>query len=199
MKIKSLKAVAVLCALIAVLLAVFAVFGINYVNGHYEAEAKGFPQTVKKIEKLLPSIDSGVIDNKASVSSPSLNIDGKDYIGILREEKTNSSFPVFAVYDEGLLANRPACAYGSAQSGTLVIGGADRKGQFEFLNTANQGDVFYFTDVTGNRFAYSLSKISHLKTNDISLVFSPDYQLAVFFKTGFKELTVMYFTFGKNR
>lgn len=135
-------------------------------------------QVAAKIEALLPERTLGVPGGDTGM--PVLQIDGTDYAALLEIPSFGLTLPVADRWDSGKLHFGPARFYGSAYDGSLIIGGADDPGQFEFCGRIEQGAQVILTDMTGARFTYSVSKVGRAKHADAQWLTEGDWDLTLF-------------------
>ena len=111
---------------------------------------------------------------------PSLNVDGNDFVGILEFEEAGCSFPVGS--DWGKSQQFPCRYYGSVYDGSLVVGATNQNGQITFVKELSVGDTIYFTDMTGNRYRYSITDIIYRDHADNGDLISDTVDLSLFIK-----------------
>lgn len=116
---------------------------------------------IEKIEAALPERTAGVTEDRKDNSMPLLEIDGKDYIGILELSGRNIKLPVAADWNKAGIGYRPARLTGSIYDGTLIIGGNDNSDSFKFIAELDVGEKIAFIDMNGKVFAFTLDKITH--------------------------------------
>ena len=119
-----------------------------------------------RMETLLPEVRSGVYDDRVDMNMPILEIDGVDFCAIIEVPARGVKLPVCADNNGGWLSRFPCKSSGSIYDGTLVISGSDRDGQFDFSKTISIGDSVFVTDMTGARYAYTVTWAEFIK--DIS-------------------------------
>lgn len=120
----------------------------------------------EKIESILPERTAGVIEEREDTEMPALELDGRDYAGILELSSLSVKLPVAASWEEQDTAYRPAVFTGSAYDGSLVVGGRYESGNFDFVDSLNTGETVTFTDMTGTYFSYTVTRITHTKQVD---------------------------------
>ena len=64
----------------------------------------------------------------------------------------------------------------------MQIGGTSQKGQYDFYREISAGDVVFFTDMTGNRYAYEVKEIHYEKRADQDAFEREDAALTLFIK-----------------
>lgn len=135
---------------------------------------------VQTLRMLMPEPQGAFLEERADHTMPVLSLDGTDYIGILELPTHASSLPVCA--DWGHSSKQPCRFGGSVYDGTVQIGGTSQKGQYDFYREISAGDAVYFTDMTGNRYTYTVKDIRYEKHADQSALNSEDAALVLFIK-----------------
>ncbi len=111
-----------------------------------------------------------------------LEIDGRDYIGLLEMPERGIALPVAADWETGLFPFRPARYSGTLYDGSLVIGGSSAEDCFAFIGQLDAGDRVNFTDVQGVRYVFTVSKVTHHTALAIGEWHSFDVPLLLFTK-----------------
>lgn len=114
---------------------------------------------VHTIYELIPEPQSAVPEERRDNTMPVLSIEGINFVGILEMPKYVSAVPVCA--DWGQVSQYPSRLTGSVYDRTIQIGATTQKGQYDFYREISVGDLVYFTDMEGNRFAYEVSDIRY--------------------------------------
>jgi len=170
---------ALLLLISGIVLMVGAVAGV--VIHHFSVKNAGSQarKTVQTLYRLMPEVRPGVLDDRINVEMPALEVDGRDYVGIIEVLKYDRTLPIAAKWDAGAVDRFPCRYTGSIYDGTLIIGGSDNEGQFDFMKLITGGDAVHITDVTGTRYAYVVTDIqksdnvstANLTSKDTDLVF----------------------------
>jgi len=140
---------------------------------------------VSQLEALLPERSMGVPEIYADSAMPVLDLDGKDFSGLLDVPAFGITLPVGSVWDTGKLGFYPCRFWGSVNDNSLVIGGTDQKGQFDFCDIIDLGTIVTVTDMTGAEFTYSVSRVDRAKHADADWLCSEDYDLTLFARANF--------------
>ena len=85
-----------------------------------------------------------------------INIDGYDYIGCLSIPKLELELPVMASWDYKRLKIAPCRYTGTINKGNLVLMAHNYSYHFGGLSKLSNGDMVYFTDVTGKLTRYQV-------------------------------------------
>ena len=130
-------------------------FLITYFRGQNAAEiANG---RVEALKKLMPETSVYTSDGASSTSISMVELDGRDYIGIIELPIYKSELPIHAYWDKRLVQESPCVYSGTAYENNLIIG-ADNK-QFNFMEIVSIGDHISITEMNGNRLDYTIKDI----------------------------------------
>ena len=177
----------------AVLLA--AAIGLSLLRSWREAKQREtLSEAVQKMQELLSEPAAGVPEGRSGEDMPRLEINGRDYIGLLELPERGIVLPVAADWDTGLFSFRPARYSGTLYGGTLFIGGSYSDICFAFVGQLDAGDRVSFTDVQGVRYTFTVSRITHNATIKISELRSLDTPLLLFAKNGNSYLVAHFVT-----
>ncbi len=132
------------------------------------------------ITKLMPPTQSAVLENRTDNRMPSLSVDNNDFIGILEFQEAGCSFPVGGNW--GKSNQFPCHYYGSIYDGSLVIGATNQRGQLAFAKDLSVGDTIFLSDMTGNRYRYSVSDIVYRDHANNDVLISESDDLTLFIK-----------------
>ena len=123
-------------------------------------------KTVNSLKKIIPSVHDEIIDDRANLTMPSMEIDDLSYCGIIELPSYNTKLPIYSFWDKIKVSKFPCKYSGSIYNGSLIIGGSDNEGQFDFIQTITGNDTVYITDMTGARYTYVVEEI--VRTRDVS-------------------------------
>ena len=76
----------------------------------------------------------------------------------------------------------PCVFTGNPYEGSLIIGGVDSDGQFDFIPKIDIGDTVIVTDMKGYEFTYMVSTVKHAKNSKASTLIDENYDLTLFAK-----------------
>lgn len=119
-----------------------------------------------RIYSSIPQIKKGMADDRVDVGMPSLEIDGLDFVGIIEIPNFDTRLPVYGSWNKNMLMRFPCRYTGSIYDGSLIVGGSDAAGQFDFAKTISIGDTVFVTDMTGARYSYVVEWVEF--TTDVS-------------------------------
>lgn len=136
--------------------------------------------SVQTLQSILPEPQGAVLEERRDNTMPVLPLDGTDFVGILEMPRYGSVLPVCA--DWGRPSRHPCRLEGSIYDGTMQIGGTSQKGQYDFYREISVGDALFFTDMTGNRYAYTVTDLRYEKHADQAALARSDADLTLFVK-----------------
>ncbi len=154
-------------------------------------------ELVVQIRQLLPQTSTGVLEDRANPVMPSMEVEGENFCGIIEIPAYNADLPICDIWSSGKVTKYPCRYTGSIYDGSLVIGGSDNSGQFDFMKEITGGDKIYVTDMTGARFTYTVSDV--FRTSDVSTanLTSQEGDLVLYAKNSFSlDYTLVICTIG---
>ncbi|MBQ3527022.1 MAG: hypothetical protein IJA52_00505 [Clostridia bacterium] len=175
--------VSIVCLALGIALILLAVGAIGYTVIGQNAATERNERIISSFFDTVPEISDGFIYERSDYHMPTLQLEGVDVIGIVEVPQLSAKLPVCASWDKMEASLIPSRLSGSVYDSSLVIGGADSKGQLDFFEEICVGDTVFFTDVTGDRFEYIVSSIDVIKNvptgelieeNDDLLMFAKD-------------------------
>lgn len=111
---------------------------------------------------------------------PTENINGIDYIGILRIPALELELPVISEWNYPRLKIAPCRYTGSAYQDDLIIAAHNYNSHFGNLKNLREGDTATFTDMDGNVFTYEMVELEILQPTDIEGMESGEWDLTLF-------------------
>ena len=126
--------------------------------------AKAAGEYVHTLRTLIPEPQGAVPEQRQDNTMAGLSLNGRDFVGILEMPEFDSSLPVAA--DWGNISRYPCRFSGSVYDGSIRIGATSQPGQYDFFREISVGDSLYFTDMTGNRYSYTVTDIRYAKHAD---------------------------------
>ena len=140
-------------------------------------------EILEQMYSLIPQVRTGSVDDRIDMDMPSLEIDGMSFVGIIEVPKFSVHLPVYSSWDGGKVLRFPCRYMGSIYDGSLIIGGSDGEGQFDFSRTISIGDTVSVTDMTGARYSYRVAWVEI--TDDVSTehLVSLDADLVLFMRS----------------
>ncbi len=122
--------------------------------------------TVLQLYSLMPEVRNSVPDDRNDMTMASFEIDGNDFVAVIEVPLYGAELPVYGAWETKKVSSFPCRYTGSMYDGSLIIGGSDNEGQFDFMKIISNGDTVLLTDMTGMRFSYAVTDIR--RTKDVS-------------------------------
>ncbi len=119
-----------------------------------------------------------VLDPEAEM--PTVNIDGRDYIGTLRIPSLDLKLPIVSEWSYPALRIAPCRYKGSAYSSDLIIAAHNYNSHFGRIKYLNVGDKVTVTDIDGNVFRYVVCEVQVLAPTAIEEMETSGYPLTLF-------------------
>lgn len=165
---------------VGVLLLVGAAVALLVWQGNIAVSQGRAERYVCAIREIIPAPQSAVPQEKSDNSMPILSLDTTDFIGLLEMPRYETTLPVCSAW--GRIGNFPCRFDGNVYERTLQIGATSQRGQFDFYREICVGDAIFFTDVQGNRYTYTVSKLRYAKHADRDTLVREQSALTVFIK-----------------
>lgn len=135
---------------------------------------------LRAMEAILTTRTAGAVDKERTAEMPALELQGKDFIALLEIPDYGLQLPVCAAWDKGTVPIHPCRFYGSAYNGTLIIGGYDRSGQFNFFDRIYNDTTVKLTDMTGCTYTYTVTKVDRSKTAEVQTLIDENADMSLF-------------------
>lgn len=134
---------------------------------------------------LEQEFDDGEIEIPDYILNPNMdmpeqNIDGDDYIGVLKIPSISLELPIISRWNDARLRTAPCRYVGSAYTNDMVIAGHNYDSHFGRLKTLDLGDEISFVDMAGNEFVYRVVETEILQPTAIEEMQSGDWDLTMF-------------------
>lgn len=171
---KIISRLGIVCIILALSLCVYNVF--DTFRAYYAQK-----RIMEKYSTLKSS--SGIVPDyilNPDMDMPEVEVNGLTCIGTLEIPKLDLNLCVTSTFTYELMKQLPCRYYGSIYKNNMVIAAHDSWFHFGRLSTLNQGDEVIFTDVSGNRFEYSVDVIEAVKPNSVEDVTSGKWPLTLF-------------------
>lgn len=111
---------------------------------------------------------------------PTIEVDGRDYIGVLEIPALELELPVMSSWSYPNLKVSPCRYAGSAYLNDMVLASHSYTRHFGRLKTLSEGDAVIFTDADGNVFTYEVALLEILMPADVEEMKSGDWDLTLF-------------------
>lgn len=138
-----------------------------------ETETVYEPSSSDKIE-----IPDYILD--PNMKMPTGEVDGVEYIGILKLPSLELELPIISEWDYPSLKTAPCRYSGSVYKDDIVICGHDYRAHFGNLKQLSYGDKVLFTDMDGNIFNYTVADIEVLSATAIDEMTSGEWDMTMF-------------------
>lgn len=155
-------------------------------NEKEEEEAARYSLDV--VEELAVYLED--IDWEDSVSYDSLleedfqllevQIKGVDYIGTLEIPNLNIRLPIGSLLSDAGLKKTPCRFQGNMSSRNLIVGAHNYQTHFGQLDTLQEGDLVYITDVKGKIYQYQLEYIEIIQEDNVVELIQGNPNLTLF-------------------
>lgn len=111
---------------------------------------------------------------------PAVEIDGYRYIGTVNIPSISRELPVMETYSLKQMKKAPCRYAGSVYLGNMVICAHNYVSHFGRLKNLAPGDEVIFTDMDGNVFSYTVSKVETLAGKAVEEMKTGDWDLTLF-------------------
>lgn len=181
-KSKKLTSVFMIFGIILIVLSVTAVLVSEISKNN---SIKNTEVIVSELRSLMPETVDCVPDDRINTVMPILQVKKDDFVGIIEVPLFGTELPLCDEWNGTRVSQYPCRYMGSTYDNSLIIGGSDNKGQFDFIKKISNGDIVSVTDATGQRFSYTVTDIR--KTKDVSTenLTSKDCDLVLFARNSF--------------
>ena len=171
--------------LIGILLILLSIGVVAFFRIYAEKARIAATATAAQIEAMLPSKTTGIPGDYREAEMPVLEFDGTDYVAMLSIPGYGLNFPIADQWNNTPLLPCPARFYGSIYDGTMIIGGNDQPGQFDFFHRMEPGDSIRITDMMGSEFSYTIDRIDRSKSADYEKLSAGGYPLTLFVRSAY--------------
>ena len=143
----------------------------------------------KKAKVILDKLDAQIEDRSSADTNheddsntkmPAIDIDGKNYIGIITIPSINIKLPVLEEYSEKNMKIAPVLYKGTIYQKNAIIAAHSYASQFKYIQKLKIGDQVLFEDIDGHFFKYEVIKKERLSTSDVDLMESGEWDLTLF-------------------
>ena len=134
---------------------------------------------VEQLNTLLPEKSEGVMENYSNNLMPVLEIEGKDVCATVNIPDFSVTLPVLNVWDKASV-KLPCRFEGNLYNGSLIIGGSDQKGQFDFFDKIEDGSTVTVTDMSGAVFNFTVDRVERRKSAEKQVLESENADLTLF-------------------
>ncbi len=164
-------------ALIAGAVSLFAIWKYNESSASEKAK-----EIVSDIRKTIPESHAEIPDDRVNTVMPEIELSHGSFSGIIELPAYETELPIYGIWDKSKVKDYPCVFYGSIYDGSLIIGGSNNSGQFDFTDKITKADEVYITDMTGATYAYSVTDIEHMDDASSENLMNGNYDLTLFSK-----------------
>ncbi|MBE6714007.1 MAG: sortase [Ruminococcaceae bacterium] len=151
---------------IGAFLLIAAVLWVLVFHSLQDKNAREAKRLAKELYSLMPPIQDSFPDGRADTSMASIELGGADFAGVIEIPAYKACLPIYGKWDKSLVDKYPCRYTGSVYDASLIIGGSDNNGQFDFMKIITGGDKVLVTDTSGERYTYTVTRVK--KTKDVS-------------------------------
>ena len=137
-------------------------------------------EIVQTLAAILPDRREGIVDPERDPEMPALELRGQDFIALLEIPSYGLKLPVRAAWDPQKVSSHPCRFSCSVSDSSLVIGGNDQSGQFDFFDRISDGTAVTLTDMTGSTFSFVVEWVERSASADAETLTGSDYALTLF-------------------
>ena len=111
---------------------------------------------------------------------PVTNVDGQNYVGTVQLPQLGLEVPVISDWSYEALKIAPCRYQGSAYTGGLILMAHNYPSRFGRIGELRFGDLVFFTDMAGNRFAYQVTDREELPGTAVEDMSAGNWDLTLF-------------------
>ena len=137
-------------------------------------------EIVQTIEQIVPDRRKETQDPEWDAEMPALELRGEDFIALLEIPAYGLKVPVCGIWDKNKVISYPCRFCGTAYNGSLVIGGYDQPGQFDFFDELQNGAGVTVTDMTGGTFSYVVERVDRSSSAQAEVLADAGSDLTLF-------------------
>lgn len=137
-------------------------------------------EIVQIMETILSDRREGVKNPEWETEMPILELQGEDFIALLEIPSYGLKLPVCDIWDKGKVMSYPCRFRGNAYDGSLVVGGYDQPGQFDFFERIQNGTQVTVTDMTGTTFSYVVELVERSSSAQAEILNDEEADLTLF-------------------
>lgn len=148
---------------------------------------------VEEMYALMPQVTDGAPDDRFNVMMSTVEINHESFAGIIEVPAYERTLPIYGKWEKSKVTRFPCRYLGSMHDGSLIVGGCDNEGQFDFIKRISNGDKVFVTDTTAVRYSYHVTDIRRTKDVSTKNLSKVDADLILFAKNSYSmDYTVVY-------
>lgn len=132
------------------------------------------------VNDVIPEFISEEGYTSTATQMQTVEIDGKEYIGVLSIPSLDLSLPILYKCSDKLLKQAPCRYEGSFLDDSMIIAGHNYRKHFSGIKNLTQGDSITFTDVNGAIYQYRVEDMEKIHGTDIEGMEAGDWDLTLF-------------------
>ncbi len=172
--------VSTITLLLGVLLIIIAMVLLIMTQMSQKQAAYDSKEIVTQLRTMMPEVHDEVPDDRVNMMMPAMTLDGISFCGIIELPIYNTELPIRQSWDKTAALYVPCKYLGSLYDGSLIIGGSDKHGQFDFMQQITKGDCVYITDMVGGKYSYTVSVVKKSSNVSTDYLKSMDADLVLF-------------------
>lgn len=149
-------------------LAAAGLVGYNTYRSH--AADKAAKTALSALEKLMPSVTyeagseeaEALLDNEEKDYVPTIEVDGKEYLGVIYMPSTDTELPVLNELVGDNLDIAPCRYYGNIKRNNLIIAAHNYTSFFDRLDELQIGDEIILVTADGIKYTYEVTELDLL-------------------------------------
>ncbi len=170
---------------IGVLLVLASVALLGFSKIHIKNAVNNANEINKVLYSLMPKVENTVPDDRSNIMMPAVEVRSESFCGILEVPKYSSKLPICEAWKKNQTVNYPCRYTGTLYDGSLIIGGSDNEGQLDFVKQIENNDYVFITDMSGDRYGYTVTEIHRTKDVSTEKLISFDADIVLFAKNKF--------------
>lgn len=163
------------------LLAAAVLTAANRLEEHHgEIAARRAEQILEGDVIPAPSGEGGDGYGTTASQMQTVEIDGREYIGVLSIPSLGLDLPVLYQWSYDLLKEAPCRYSGSFQDDSMIVAGHNYRKHFSGIKNMRQGDAVRFTDVNGTIYRYTVEDLERIRGTDVEGMEAGAWDLTLF-------------------
>ena len=173
-----MKKVSLIVRVLGIALIVVSLGVLLFTMIHTEQAKQKNAAVVAQLQSLMPPERQGNPQDYYQQEMPVLQLDGVDYVCLLKVPSQSVALPVQSQWDTSALKSRPCKFWGSIYNGNCILGG--NGSQFDFCAKLDLGDSILLTDMEGTVFTCYVQRIDRSATAEFDRLSQGEYPLTLF-------------------
>ncbi|MGL4874886.1 MAG: sortase [Clostridium sp.] len=175
--VKSKKDISRICILLGT---VCIMISLIIVCNNIYRDYRGKKLSEDRLKTLNEEINIDKSKIKGEGRMPTIEIDGREYIGILKIKELSLELPVQLDWSYEDLEISPCRYTGSVREDSMVIMGHNYNSHFTPIKSLEKGSEIIFIDVEGIEYKYKVTEIEKLHKTKVLDMVTGDWDLTLF-------------------